>query len=374
MRTSYASGPGFAVLLAAVLGLACPFRVAAHPEAPTPPPGGAPVASDAEIRFTKQPVAANEYAAALTEYVLAARLTDHSEELQGVTLQSVGEALRAQLGLAAGQGLLVASVRENSPAAQAGLQANDILLTLAEKPLASAEDVARQLKAAGDAPLALKVLRAGKPLTLRVRPVYRVTLGPVAEQKTEYYLGVSIEPADDPLRAQLALPEGRGVLVTEVVSDSPAARVGVQKHDIVLELDGKPIDTPETLRAQVQAAQEKPLALKLLRGGKPLSLRVTPAARKVEAAMVSDALVQLWLIDQQPTLLSRQLAAYVTPAGQVDGLVRVALDRLQRLEHLEQELKALRRIESLEKELKALHQAMEKIHETLRAGQAPKRD
>src|SRR5205807_1114219 len=110
-------------------------------------------------------------------------------ETLGATLKPIDDTLRAQLDIPSGQGLLVTCLRGDGPGAQAGLKQNDIVLSLAGKPLAAADDLPKQLKAAGEAPVPLKILRAGKPITIQVRPVYRVTLGPVTEQKAEYYIG-----------------------------------------------------------------------------------------------------------------------------------------------------------------------------------------
>src|SRR5439155_26214130 len=126
----------------------------------------------------------------------------------------------------AGQGLLVASLRGDGPSALAGLKQNDILLTLADKPQAAADDLTRFLKAAGESAVPLKVLRAGKPVALQIRPIYRVTLGPATERKNEYYIGVSLEQLDAALRGQLALPANQGVLINDVVSGSPAEQAG----------------------------------------------------------------------------------------------------------------------------------------------------
>src|SRR5262249_13623019 len=162
---------------------------------------------------------------------------------------------------------------------------NDILLTLAEQPLTAADDVAKQLRAAGEKPVALKVLRIGQPVTLQVRPVYRVTMGPVEEKKTEYYIGVNIEPVNDALRSQLAVPAvpgNRGVLSREAVAGSPAEKAGVKKYDIVVELADKAVESPEHLARQVQAGKDQPTTIKLLRSGKPITIAITGAVRKVE--------------------------------------------------------------------------------------------
>jgi C-terminal processing protease CtpA/Prc len=275
-----------------------------------------------------------------------------NDELLGATLQPVGEALRAQLGLAAGQGLLVASVRGDGPSAQAGLQPNDVLLSLGDKPLAAAADLTLHLKAAGEAAVPLKILRMGKPLTLQVRPIYRVTLGPAAEHKTEYYLGISLDTADPALRAQLELPAGQGVVVKEVASGSPAEKAGVKKHDILLELNGKPVDSPETLTRQVQVAQDKPATLTLLRAGKRLTIQVTAAARKVQVSPDQES-VRFWMVPQYRSWNRVYAARVLQPEWSKAG-APAGNDELRQ------------RLDNLEKELKAVRSTLDKINETLK--------
>lgn len=360
-----------AVVIGTTLLTACPVRAQDNPPQRTAPQGGAKLPGADDPQGGKP---LPEWQLPTWRHAVLAARVEQADETLGATLQPVGDALRAQLDLPAGQGLLIASLRDESPTAQAGLKQNDILLALADKPLAAAEDLTKHLKAAGEAPLSLKILRAGKPITIQVRPVYRVTLGPVAGQKTEYFIGVSLEPANDALRAQLALPEGQGVLVTDVVNDSPAEKAGVKKYDIVVELKGIPIDSPATLTAQIQAAQDKPTALRLLRSGRPVKISITPAVRKVEASPSEDAL-RLWVLDQQPRLFTPYYFDYLGARRRVDVNAQAATpDLVQRLDRVEKELTALRRIEALEKELKALHAAVEKVSESLKGGKATKRD
>src|SRR5262249_13389194 len=107
---------------------------------------------------------------------LVTTFRDPADETLGATLEPVADLLRAQLELPPDRGLMVAAVTGDGPAARAGLEQNDILLTLADKPLAKADDLSEHLKAAGKSPLTLKLLRKGKPVVLSVRPVFQVTL------------------------------------------------------------------------------------------------------------------------------------------------------------------------------------------------------
>jgi S1-C subfamily serine protease len=223
-------------------------------------------------------------------------LNDLDDETLGATLEPVAEPLRSQLGLEAGQGLLVASLAGDGPAAQAGLKAKDILVRLAEKPLGKADDLRQALKESGEKDLTLEVLRAGKPTRLKVRPVYRVTLGPAGQEKTDYYIGVPVNPVDDTLRAHLDLPAGQGLVVDSVAPGSPAEKAGVKPHDVLLQLGDKPLTSTEVLVAQIQATGGKPTPLKLLRAGKPLTVEITPEKRQVQTSDHRQRPVRLWSV------------------------------------------------------------------------------
>ncbi len=288
----------------------------------------------------------------VTREALFVKLVDPNDERFGATLQPVSPGLRAQLNVPAGQGLVVASLRADGPAAKAGLRQNDVLLTLADKPLATPEDLGKQLEAAGKEPVPLHLLRGGEPRTLRVRPVFRVTLGPAGERKTEFYLGVNIDPVDDALRAQTNLPQGRGVIVNDVVPGSPAEKAGVQKYDVLLELGGKPIEKPEALAAQVQAVGEQPTTLKLVRAGKPLTLTITAATRPVETASTGDAVILSF---------NRYLATEPATRNRVNLNALYANDNgvLADVGPAGDDVRA--RLERVEKELKAIHVALERL-------------
>jgi hypothetical protein len=305
---------------------------------------------------------------------LVARLVDPADETLGATLQPVGPVLREQLRIPAGRGVLVVSLRADSASARAGLKQNDILLSLADKPLATPEDLTKQLKSVGETPVPLKLLRAGKTITIEVRPVYRVTLGPAQEQKIEYYLGIAINPADDALRAQLGLPARQAVVITEVVKGSPAEKAGIKKHDIVLELAGKPIENPQNLARLVQTSRNHPIEVRLLRAGEPLTIRLTAAARKVEASPRQET-YRLWLSSHQPLVPGDESNLERYPRVRSEAALRppVTSEELkQRLDRLDKELQALRRIAGIERQLKDLHQELEQVKEALKAGKATK--
>jgi serine protease Do len=286
---------------------------------------------------------------------------DVADETLGATLQPVGEPLRSQLGLPEGQGLIVSSLEGEGPCALAGLKQHDILLTLGEASLKSADDLPQQLKAAGQGPVTLKFLREGKPVTLKVQPITRVTIGPVEASSNEYYIGVSIDAPDEATRSQLRLKEGEGVVINEVLKDSPAEKVGLKTHDIILELGGKAVDSAETLKARVQELKETPSMVKVQRGGKALTLNVTPSVRAV-ATGGSGASYRLAWVGQPTTAatLFRRLDANDKVAARANlwSNVRAHPTNVStsvpaaKLEEVQKEVQALREsIERLEKAL-----------------------
>jgi serine protease Do len=68
---------------------------------------------------------------------------------------------------------------------------------------------------------------------------------------TRGWLGVSIQPLTPELAKGFGLKEPNGVLLSDVVQDSPAAKAGLVAGDIILEFDGKKVDTPQDLQKVV---------------------------------------------------------------------------------------------------------------------------
>jgi membrane-associated protease RseP (regulator of RpoE activity) len=198
----------------------------------------------------------------------------------GMNLAPVDDSLRAHLKLSKEQGLIVTSLEQSSPAFQAGIRQNDVLLKLGDAPLGKLEDLEEALKASGDKPVALSVLRGGSVRELRVQPRIHVTLGPVVPEPPAFWIGVSVAPVEPALRAQLQLPQDHGLLAIDVVKESPAAAAGVRAHDILLKLDGEELANQAKLIELVQARGEKTISLEIIREGKKQVLTISPRRRK----------------------------------------------------------------------------------------------
>ena len=86
-------------------------------------------------------------------------------------------------------------------------------------------------------------------------------------------LGVMIQPVTYELGKQFGVQPNEGVLVTQVVPDSPAAKAGLKSGDVVLEFAGKKVANPRQLQSIVERVTPgTKQTLKLLRDGKQIKL------------------------------------------------------------------------------------------------------
>lgn len=69
----------------------------------------------------------------------------------------------------------------------------------------------------------------------------------------ETWVGIGLgAPVGDDLRSQLQLKPGEGVTVSAVIPDSPAAKAGIEQHDILVRLDDQVLVTPDQFKALVK--------------------------------------------------------------------------------------------------------------------------
>lgn len=94
------------------------------------------------------------------------------------------------------------------------------------------------------------------------------------------YLGVGIQGVEltTAQRQQLGLPGYRALAIAGVQKDGPAAAAGLQRGDLLVSVDGRPIRSAGDLYAVLdRKAIGRELPLRVLRGGREVDLRVRPA-------------------------------------------------------------------------------------------------
>ena len=90
-------------------------------------------------------------------------------------------------------------------------------------------------------------------------------------------LGVAIAPnhVARRLRRAVGLPDADGLLIRDVTEDSPAARAGIARGDLIVAAAGHPIRTPDDLFDALQAAPGGTIELNLIRGTDELTIQVS---------------------------------------------------------------------------------------------------
>ena len=95
------------------------------------------------------------------------------------------------------------------------------------------------------------------------------------------FLGISAQPV---ILAPAEGGEQTALLITSVGADSAAHRAGLLVGDVLLAASGRKVGHPtELLDALADAGVGEPVQLDVLRGGKPMSVAVTPADRRTAA-------------------------------------------------------------------------------------------
>jgi serine protease Do len=89
------------------------------------------------------------------------------------------------------------------------------------------------------------------------------------------WLGVAIQDLTPELATQFGITETKGVLVSDVMEDSPAKKAGFERADVIVEYDGKPMDSPTHLRnAVAQTSIGRKVSVKLIRDKKPKTIEI----------------------------------------------------------------------------------------------------
>ena len=177
----------------------------------------------------------------------------------GLLPQDVSPALAKQFGLSEPKGAIIAELEPDTPAARAGLKRGDVILSVNGQEVTSANDL--RLRISQTPPgtnVKLEISRDGKTQDVNVAlgelPEKAEKTGP-AEGEAGGLEGVEVQALTPDLAEQLQLqPGARGVVVTSVDPASQAAAAGLQRGDVIQEVNHKPVSGIEDYRRAVSAA------------------------------------------------------------------------------------------------------------------------
>jgi len=189
----------------------------------------------------------------------------------GVRVQSVDPDIAEAFGLKEASGALVASVTEAGPAAKAGIQPGDVILTFDGKPVPNMRVLPRVVaETSVGREVDVEIVRKGKHQTVRV------VLGELPEEdelaaleggsggleepeaeKAISKLGMTMATITPDLRERYQIGEDvTGVLVTGVEPGSPAAEAGIAEGDVLVEVAQNQVADPSDVAEAVDGAEK----------------------------------------------------------------------------------------------------------------------
>ena len=211
----------------------------------------------------------------------------------GVSYQSVTDDIADSFGLDKARGVLVANVTADGPAAQAGIKRNDIILSFGGQDVADLRHFPRLVaNARVGSTVDTVVWRQGKQQTLKLKIGEQDQAekqnasaqgsnpsGKKAPERdgavtsTVEQLGLTLQKVSDQLREKYGLSDNvKGVVVTRVTPDSPAAEKQLQPGDVIVEVDQKAVTTPQEVAdivGKLQGQKKRSVLLFVERQGDP---------------------------------------------------------------------------------------------------------
>jgi serine protease Do len=193
----------------------------------------------------------------------------------GVNIQTITPALEKALKLQVQKGALVADLTANGPAAQAGIQRGDVIVAYNGKEIADSHELPVLVAATPIGQQAtVTVLRNGEKLQVPVK------VGQLPEERADHAFlpegavqparekwGLQLQDLNPQMAGRLHLQSDKGVIVAAVKPGSRADEAGVQKGDVILEVNRQPISSVQDVMEKINGTQDKDHLLLLMQRG-----------------------------------------------------------------------------------------------------------
>jgi serine protease Do len=195
----------------------------------------------------------------------------------GVSIQPLTPELAKSFGAQDTKGVLISDVIADSPAAKAGLQPGDILVEFDGKKMEAPADLQRAVGfTAPGASTKMKVIREKAERTFEVKvgeaPDEREAAARPG-QRGPSSLGMEVRPVTPEIARQLNLRTAEGVVVVRVDDEGPAAAAGVQRGDVIREINRQRVRTIADFDKSTRDLKDGDRLTVLLQRG-PMSLYV----------------------------------------------------------------------------------------------------
>jgi serine protease Do len=194
----------------------------------------------------------------------------------GAWVQDVTPGIAKAFGLTNSAGALIGDVSAGGPAARAGIERGDVIVAMNGKDVTDARQL--RLDTAMSKPgtvVKFKLVRGGKslevPVTLGELPSKPDQQASAQTGQSRALQGLRVENLTPAIARDLQLPQGvRGVVIDSVDNTSAARQAGLQRGDVIQEVNHKPVANVSDFDRAVETAGNQPVLLLVNRGGRTM--------------------------------------------------------------------------------------------------------
>jgi S1-C subfamily serine protease len=192
----------------------------------------------------------------------------------GIIIESLTEQNRGDLFKGVEKGVVVRTIQADTPAAKSDLRPADVITEVDGVSVASAKELQYEIlkKKVGDQ-VNLGIWRSGKKITLSVKTeelpaengqasAVPAATPPTKSSNTSF--GVEVQDLSSDLKRELALKSDTGVVVTDVVPNSPAADADIEPGDVITEVGRTPVLNLDAFQKALSEQKGKTSLLLLL--------------------------------------------------------------------------------------------------------------
>ncbi|MBU8922999.1 MAG: Do family serine endopeptidase [Bacteroidales bacterium] len=192
----------------------------------------------------------------------------------GVVPQDVNPDMKDFFGLEDANGVLLSHVAEDSPADKAGLKRGDVVIRFNGRKIRTSDEFRRYAAEAGPGvKVKVEIIRNGKNKEIEIRMGEHPADEPAADEKdieerNPVFLGVGLETLADDHRQALNIPSRvKGVIITQVDRSTSAEKAGLNRGDVLVEVNRKRITDISDFRDVLDSTRRDKVLLLVYRSG-----------------------------------------------------------------------------------------------------------
>ena len=187
----------------------------------------------------------------------------------GALIQMVTPEIKEKFDLETEEGVLIADVTKDGPAEKGGLKRGDVIVEFDGKTV---KDMSSLLSMVAKSPIGKKVeivaIRDGKKKKFTVKIEERTgetRKADISPPEIEEGLGLTVQELTPELAESLSLEGQKGVVISGVKRGSPASEVGLERGDLIQEIEHEPVENIDDYKRIIEKMASKKQILMVVR-------------------------------------------------------------------------------------------------------------